>query len=460
MTNASKSDPLRGIVAQTWGAAEPGCVLGVFRDGHVVSLYASGVADVASGRVLDERTLFYVASISKQFTVLALAKLVEQGKIALEEDVRNWIPELPTYAAPIRIEMLVHHTSGVRDWLALLKLAGVADAGRVDRMSALDLLFRQSRTESIPGTRFLYSNGGYLLLSEVVTRAAGMQFHQFVKGAVLSPMEMNDSFVVAGARPSSDKIAHGYVRVGSEFHIRDTYPLTGGSGGLMTSIADLARYDRDVQVGHKVWTPAVARIMLTPGALADGATAVMGAYGLAYAGGLLVGLRTGRYTVCHGGSAEGVRGNYVSLPDRHLSVAAISNRGDALPAEMTDAVMDSLEGTSFVAESRMRGNANLAPKLAYEVRAAPRQYSLTGVYFAEDLGATYHVTDTGGAIVVAISSPWTDSGNSSANLRLPIASDGSIGDDNFRLVPDQDAGGFTVAVNNRSSMHFTRVGGH
>src|SRR3546814_9149011 len=75
---------------------------------------------------------------------------------------------------------------------------------------------------------------------------------------------MKRSFFMNDAKPSGTNIAHGYVPVGEGFEIRDTYPTFSGSGGLMVTINDLARFDRDIEVGHKVWTPAVSKIMTTP----------------------------------------------------------------------------------------------------------------------------------------------------------------------------------------------------
>ena len=153
----------------------PGCVAGAFRNGEPIFVKGVGAADVQQKRPLDGDSLFYTASVSKQFTALAAAKLIEQGKLGLDHDVRKYLPELPQYDAPITVRMLMHHTAGVRDWLALRALSGASPPAD-SRSEVLDLLFQQKGTSFTPGSRWAYSNGGYMLLSEIVARVAGMPF--------------------------------------------------------------------------------------------------------------------------------------------------------------------------------------------------------------------------------------------------------------------------------------------
>src|SRR3546814_15322079 len=108
----------------------------------------------------------------------------------------------------------------------------------------------------------------------IVERVSGMPFADYAKKAILRPLGMKRSFFMNDAKPSGTNIAHGYVPVGEGFEIRDTYPTFSGSGGLMVTINDLARFDRDIEVGHKAWTPAVSKIMTTPGTFTNGKPAL------------------------------------------------------------------------------------------------------------------------------------------------------------------------------------------
>ncbi len=464
---AAQIDRVKAALADPRGLGAPGCAAGAFRDGEPLFFQASGAADVASRRPLTENTLFYAASTSKQFTVLSAARLVEQKKLDLDDDVRKWIPQLPAYEKPITIAMLVHHTAGIRDWLGLAKMAGVQDAGKIDRASALSFVFKQKHTNFTPGAKFDYSNGGYLLLSEVVERASGMPFDRFAKQAVLDPMGMVHSYFVAGARPKGDNVAHGYIAVGDGFEVRDTYPQTGGSGGLITTIADMAKYDRDVQVGHKVWTPTVAKIMLTPGTLNDGSTAAFGApYHMAYAGGLMAGIRDGRYLFSHAGGAEGFSVNYANLPDRHLGVAVVCNRTDLDAVKKTFAIIDILEETHFLEEAKAADKPKISVEEKYSFLAKPE---LSGAYVSDELGATYRFAVVKGVTMVTVSSPWADAGSPAANLRFGVEKAAEAKPNRYQLVAsdssgaayeivfDGDGRGFTLNGGRAAGLHFKRT---
>lgn len=372
---------LRAIVTDPLHSVAPGCAVGVFGDGTDL-ITAAGMADMAGKRPIDGDTLFYAASVSKQFTALAIAQLVVGGRLGLDDDVRKYIPQLPRYEAPVTIAMLLHHTSGIRDWIGLMQLAGRDAATRDGAQVALQLVLEQKSTNFRPGTRFLYSNGGYLLLAEVVARASGLPFHEYERKYVLDPMGMRDSYFLHGADPQSDTAAHGYVPKDGGFVVRDTYPRFGGSGGLMTSMNDLARYYRDISVGHKVWTPEVAKVMLAPGTFTNGVAVEYEPGGaMGYASGLTVGQRRGQFTVQHDGAADGFRNEFGWFPQARLGVGLLCNRGDWNPLDKFDAVVQQVR-PGFLAGS--------TPE------------DLRGVYHSDELAADYIIVPEGDALRLTI----------------------------------------------------------
>ncbi len=143
----------------------PGCALGVMRDGRMIYGRGYGMADLNQGVPIRPSTVFYVASTSKQFTAFAIALLAEEGRISLDDPVRKWLPELAGYADPVTIRHLVHHTSGIRDYLGLWSLSGRSFADEIPQEVAIDLIARQAGLDFEPGSRWSYSNSGYLLLS-------------------------------------------------------------------------------------------------------------------------------------------------------------------------------------------------------------------------------------------------------------------------------------------------------
>ena len=149
----------------------PGCTLGIFSEGAVVYSNGYGMANLEYGIALQPRSVFHIASISKQFTAFAVELLVSEGEVSWDDDIRTYVPEIPEYGQPVTLRHLVHHTSGIRDQWNLLHMAGWRwEADLVTQANALDLMSRQTALNFEPGAEYLYSNSGFTLLAVVVER--------------------------------------------------------------------------------------------------------------------------------------------------------------------------------------------------------------------------------------------------------------------------------------------------
>jgi CubicO group peptidase (beta-lactamase class C family) len=327
-TPAEKMQKILAVIDDPRGAAAPGCAVGLFENGKTV-FAQSGAADISTGRKANAETLFYTASVAKQFTALAVAQLVAGGKISLDDDIRKYLPEMPVYRAPVTVGMLLHHSSGVRNTLKLMPLAGFEhwDDGRRPEVLKTQLGFPD--TAFLPGATYEYTNGGFLLLSEIVQRVSGLPFPQYMRQNVLQPMGMTRTLVLDDVVPTDPNAARGYLPKGNGFVVDEGYPPFGGAGGMKTTINDLARYHEDIVKGHKVWTPEVAKIMTTPGILADGTPVIAVERGLAYAyaGGLML----SHDWIFHAGGAVGFRTLVGWLPGRDLGIAMLCNNGAINP---------------------------------------------------------------------------------------------------------------------------------
>jgi CubicO group peptidase (beta-lactamase class C family) len=302
----------------------PGCAVGVYRDGEILYARGYGMANLELGVPVTPRTVFDIGSISKQFTATAILLLAQEGKLSLEDDVRRYVPEMPPYASGVTIRNLLNHTSGIRDYLTLMGLAGRAFDGVADTVDYLRLITRSTRTNFPPGTRYLYSNSGFALLGQIVYRVSGQSLAAFLRTRVLDPLGMRDSRSLDDHTAIISNRAQGYAPRPGGFRIAmSAVDGTGGAGSMHTTVEDFARWDRNwdsATVGGR----ALVDSLQVRGRLKNDSI-------ISYALGVIVGTWRGLRTVSHGGSWEGYRAHFVRFPDQHLSVATFCNLAGSGP---------------------------------------------------------------------------------------------------------------------------------
>jgi CubicO group peptidase (beta-lactamase class C family) len=159
----------------------PGCALGVVRDGNFIYKRGYGEGSIELGVPLTPESVFYMGSVSKQFTAASVVLAAEQGFLSLDDDIRKWVPEVPNYGKTITLREMLHHTSGFRDVLGLLLLAGRNFEDIHPTPELLDLLAHQKALNYTPGDEFLYSNTNFFLMSVVIPRATGKPLSQFAE---------------------------------------------------------------------------------------------------------------------------------------------------------------------------------------------------------------------------------------------------------------------------------------
>ena len=169
----------------------PGCAVSVMRDGSLVYAHGYGSANLEYDIPITPSSVFHVASISKQFTAMAVALLVSEGRVSWDDDIRRYVPEVPDFGSPITLRHLAHHTSGLRDQWSLLRMAGWRwEEDVVRQADVLDVTSRQRALNFEPGAEFLYSNTGYTLLAVVVRRVTGQSLRQFTEARIFAPLGM------------------------------------------------------------------------------------------------------------------------------------------------------------------------------------------------------------------------------------------------------------------------------
>ena len=293
-----------------------GAVL-VARDGVPLIDTAYGMASYELGVPNTPQTVFHIASMTKQFTAMAIMQLRDRGKLNVGDPICTYIANCSPAWKSVTIRHLLTHTSGITNvsslpqWDDDLSLKHYSRAGFVDLFRSLPLRF-------VPGDKYEYSNSGYFLLGLIVERVSGMSFGDYLKANIFTPLGMGHSTyddnhaIVPGA-------ASGYYSRGSAF-ITATYvdPSTRlGDTGIVSTTGDLLRWDQALYTDRLVSRRTLGEIF-TP-------------YRNGYGYGWEIGTRFGRKAIAHSGSDGGFSSYILRFPDDRLTVIILGN-GDRMSA--------------------------------------------------------------------------------------------------------------------------------
>ena len=377
----------------------PGCALGVIQGGELVFARGYGMANLEHGVPLTPRSVFRTGSVGKQFTASTVALLALDGVIDLDTDVRTYLPELPDFSTPVTLRHLIHHTSGYRDYLALMRLAGKRADDFYDDAEVLALLSRQEELNFAQGAEYLYSNSGYFLLSQIVLRATGRSLGEVAEERIFRPLAMVETHYHSDHRRIVPLRAGGYApNAGGGYRVSQTTLPMVGDGGVFTSVEEIARWVANLM------EPAVGgqeyqELIRTRGILNSGDT-------LNYAFGLTHGDHRGLATLGHGGSFVGYRAAVRTYPDEDVGIATLCNRSDANPSALSRQVGELLLGDLMepVTEqdpSDERGAPEEAPSL--ELSLSPAEIDgITGVYYSPELDVTWTIETVGPGLQLSV----------------------------------------------------------
>ena len=314
------------IFADYAGGAEPGCSMGVIQDGRLIHATGYGTANLDHGIPNGPATIFRTGSVSKQFTAGAIALLAVRGDLELDAPVKRHIPEFPDYPDPPTVRHLVHHTSGVRDYIVLMSLAGNRSEDFYTNQEVLDAINRQRELNFEPGAEYLYSNAGYFLLGEIVARVSGRSLREFAESEFFGPLGMTHTHFHDDHNEIVPNRAIGYAPTDDGFRINVTTLDMVGDGGVFTSVEEWVAWDRNLTEGT-VGGPEWVALMHEQGVLNSGDT-------IPYAFGISHGEHRGLATVGHTGSWVGYRAAMSRYPGAGYSFVAFCNRSAIAPATL------------------------------------------------------------------------------------------------------------------------------
>jgi CubicO group peptidase (beta-lactamase class C family) len=311
----------------------PGAAVAVVKEGEIIFQKGYGMANLEYDVPITRTTVFHMASVSKQFTAFAIAKLAQEGKISLNDDIRTYLPEVPDFGKTISISHLIHHTSGLRDQWNLLMLAGWRLDDVITREHILRLISRQKELNFDPGEQMMYCNTGYTLMAEIVARVSDKSFHEWTRENIFDPLDMKRTLFYDDHEKIVRNRAYSYG-VGNTDGFKKTvlsYANVGATS-LFTTSEDLAKwamnFDNPVVGNKELFTQMEEKAVLN-----DGDT-------IAYAFGQGIGTYKGLRMIGHSGGDAGYRTYLGRFPEHRFSVMVLSNLGSFNPRGVALKVAD------------------------------------------------------------------------------------------------------------------------
>lgn len=371
----------------------PGCALGMIKDGKLIYARGYGMANLEYNAPITSQSVFYIASTSKQFAAASIALLARKGTISLDDDIRKYLLEIPQYEGTITIRHLIHHTSGLRDYLELRAEAGISGEDIVDNNDAIEMIARQKALNYKPGEKYLYSNSNYVLLAEIVKRASGKSLREFAAENIFQPLGMknthwdDDRSMVVKNRV----VSYGVGKQTPWRHFIKNINAVG-DGNLLTTIEDLAKWDQNFY-DNKVGGAGFTEYLLTRGKLNNG-EAIQYAFGLGHEE------YRGVKNIAHGGAFLGFRTQMMRFPEQKFSVICLCNSTTINPTLLSQKVADVFLADQLKpVEIKAPSNPN-TNKINYVTLPESQLQEYVGSYYSEELNASYKFNVTQGQLLL------------------------------------------------------------
>jgi CubicO group peptidase (beta-lactamase class C family) len=266
------------IFSQVASPKSPGLAVLVRKDGRTIFERGYGVRELRSFAKIDPETNFRLASCSKQFTAMSIMLLVHDGKLRYDDKLTDVFPDFPAYGKAITIRNLLNHTSGLPDYEDLMAAAEKSkgaplwtDTHQIQGAEVLDLLKKESSGKFAPGTRWSYSNSGYVVLGLIVAKISGKPFREFLRERIFAPLKMSQTIAYQKGQNEVTNRAYGHSKQGDTWKETDQSPTSAtlGDGGIYSSLIDLAKWD-EALARHKLLSEKEMQPALAPAQLASG----------------------------------------------------------------------------------------------------------------------------------------------------------------------------------------------
>jgi CubicO group peptidase (beta-lactamase class C family) len=333
------------VFSQFRSDREPGMAVLVVKDGKKVFERGYGVRGIRTREKIDARTNFRLASVSKQFTAMAVMLLVHEKKLAFSDTLTDIFPGFPEYGKQITIRQMLTHTSGLLAYEDLMakQYPGIPDEQipQIHDAGVLDLLKQEKTTKFVPGTAWDYSNSGYCLLAMVVEKKSGKSFGQFLQERIFVPLKMDHTLAYEKGKNEVSNRAYGNTKSDAGWKETDqsSTSATLGDGGIYTSLEDMAKWDEALR-NHTLLSEKEMEVALTPVTVNGKPTVEPNGKPVSYGFGWFLDSYKGHEHMWHYGETMGFRTTIQRFPKDGLTVVVLANRVDLVPAEYALRVAD------------------------------------------------------------------------------------------------------------------------
>lgn len=358
----------------------PGCQILVTQKGKTIYEKCFGYANLETMTPITQDSVFHVASVSKQFTAMAILMLHEQGKLSIFDDVRKYIPDLIQFSEPLTIKQMMNHVSGLREHYRLFTIQGRNGNDNITQEEIIRLNARQKALNFKPGEEFMYCNANYVYMTEIVHRVSGISFAEFSKRYIFEPLGMTSSFF----REDADMIIPGRVtsyRDDGYTYKKGIFNISvHGDSGLNTNCRDLTTFIKQYQNPTLISRMTMEELMFHVPEIKKGTTV--------YGGGLRFNDLLGHRFIHHGGVNAGFRTVGALYPDDDLIITVFANT-HTLPIEVA-------------ARDVARVVLGLPPRVLNYVKEHRRDEvcweDIPGVYFCDGNNEVFHISLRDGTV--------------------------------------------------------------
>ena len=317
--SSDESAATRALFADV-AVGDPGCSVAVSRNGRMAFAEAYGSASLDPAVPMTPDTVVDIGSVAKQFTATAIALLSERGTVDLDEPLMVYVPGLPEWASEVTIRQMLHHTSGIPDYVDLLVDSGIDYSDPSTDAGALNALAGAPALDFEPGTSWKYSNSNYFLLGQVVLEVTGDSLGSYLASTVFGPLSLD---AVMDPTAEIDGTATSYEQVDGEWVVADSPWEQTGDGGIRTTPTQLVSW------AAQYWDPTIGDDDINSLRLDDAVDTDVD--GEKYGFGIIESAFEGERVLQHSGAWAGFASSFVVAPDQQLAVAVTCTSDETFP---------------------------------------------------------------------------------------------------------------------------------